>query len=236
MSEGETKLSNEVVEPMTKDGGAENQAPAETKPVSDEAAKPEDVKIAACYACCLVGATCVDISLKMASRPPAISSRHKFQTNTLFSKNREMMENSSFLTPERMSEARCSIRKFYKRPFLSFNKPIMSEEAPPAPPAEPTTTTPVEAPVETTTTATEAPAPVVIEEAPKEGGASEEPVITPEDVPAVLCCACCAACTLFVVCLPCEILGFVVRCLCLPFKCARLCCCPPEEKAPTPEA
>ena len=59
MSEGETKLSNEVVEPMTKDGGAENQAPAETKPVSDEAAKPEDVKIAACYACCLVGATCV---------------------------------------------------------------------------------------------------------------------------------------------------------------------------------
>lgn len=58
--------------------------------------------------------------------------------------------------------------------------------------------------------------------------------IPPEDVGTVVCCACCAACTLFVVCLPCEIVGFVVRCLLLPFKCAILCCCPPDEKEKPP--
>lgn len=120
----------------------------------------------------------------------------------------------------------------------------MSEEGPTQQDAGITSTeTPaVTEPVESTT-ATETPLSAAVILPMTTDGIAEptseaKPVSTipPEDVPAVVCCACCAACTLFVVCLPCEIVGFVVRCLLLPFKCAILCCCPPEEKPPVPES
>lgn len=56
----ETKLSNEVMEPMTKGGSTDNQASTEAKaPESTEAAKPEDVSGVICCACCVAGATFV---------------------------------------------------------------------------------------------------------------------------------------------------------------------------------
>lgn len=53
----ETKVSNEVIEPMTKDESTENQPSSEAKPVTTEAAKAEDVSGAICCACCVAGAT-----------------------------------------------------------------------------------------------------------------------------------------------------------------------------------
>lgn len=112
---------------------------------------------------------------------------------------------------------------------MSEEVPMQTAESTTA--TETPTSTAVSEPVETIT-ATETP--VVILPMTTDGIAEPEakPVSTipPEDIPTVVCCACFAACTLFVVCLPCEIVGFVVRCLLLPCKCAILCCCPPDEK------
>ncbi|KAK1368906.1 hypothetical protein POM88_034998 [Heracleum sosnowskyi] len=60
----ETKLTNEVIEPMTKDG-ADNEASSEAKPVTTteapkpEEPKPEEVAGLICCACCVACATFV---------------------------------------------------------------------------------------------------------------------------------------------------------------------------------
>lgn len=83
-----------------------------------------------------------------------------------------------------------------------------------------------------------APIPPVIDDeiADNSSETKQDSTRKPEDAPALVCCACCAACALYVVCLPCEIAGFIVRCLVLPFQCAILYCCPPHEKPPAPES
>lgn len=81
----------------------------------------------------------------------------------------------------------------------------------------------------------------VVEPMTKDGSTETEakPVTTeaakPEDVSGVICCACCVAGATFLACLPCYIVGVVVRCIFLPCKCVSVFCCPSEEKVPVAE-